>query len=72
MPTYEYECERCEYRFEVLQSITDEPLQKCPKCKGRIRRLIGIGAGIIVKGSSSSSVPSSCSTCSTKNCSSCK
>lgn len=29
----------------------DKPLQKCPQCKGRIRRLIGRGAGIIFKGS---------------------
>lgn len=51
MPTYEYECKKCQQTFEAFQSITAKPLQKCPKCKGRVRRLIGRGAGIIFKGS---------------------
>ena len=52
MPTYEYECLSCGHRFEVFQSITDEPVKKCPECKkGDVRRLIGTGMGIIFKGS---------------------
>lgn len=52
MPTYEYVCENCGYKFEQLQSITAKPLCKCPKCGRReLKRLIGIGAGIIFKGS---------------------
>lgn len=51
MPTYEYECKKCNRVFDVFQSITDKPLQKCPKCKCPVRRLIGRGAGIIFKGS---------------------
>lgn len=51
MPTYEYECKNCERIFEVFQNINAKRLQKCPKCKGRVRRLIGRGAGIIFKGS---------------------
>jgi putative FmdB family regulatory protein len=51
MPTYEYECKKCGRTFDVFQSITARPLQKCPTCKGKIRRLIGRGAGIIFKGS---------------------
>jgi putative FmdB family regulatory protein len=51
MPTYEYECKKCEHRFEQFQVITAEPLKKCPKCKGKVRRLLGTGAGIIFKGS---------------------
>ncbi|MFA7157767.1 MAG: FmdB family zinc ribbon protein [Kiritimatiellia bacterium] len=51
MPTYEYECKKCDRVFEVFQSITAAPLRQCPKCKGKVRRLIGRGSGIIFKGS---------------------
>jgi putative FmdB family regulatory protein len=51
MPTYEYECEKCGHRFDVFQSMNDEPTKRCPKCKGKVRRLIGTGAGMIFKGS---------------------
>jgi putative FmdB family regulatory protein len=51
MPTYEYECKKCGHPFEAFQSITAKPLQKCPQCGGKVRRLIGRGAGIIFKGS---------------------
>jgi putative FmdB family regulatory protein len=51
MPTYEYECQACRRQFEVFQSIRARPLRQCPHCKGRVRRLIGKGAGIIFKGS---------------------
>lgn len=51
MPTYDYKCQDCEYRFEAIQSMKDDPLQECPKCHGRVKRLIGAGAGIIFKGS---------------------
>jgi putative FmdB family regulatory protein len=52
MPTYEYKCESCGYEFERFQSITAKPIRKCPKCKKTsVRRLIGIGAGVIFKGS---------------------
>jgi len=51
MPTYEYECQGCGHTFEAFQRMTDKPLRKCPECGGRVRRLIGAGAGIIFKGS---------------------
>jgi putative FmdB family regulatory protein len=51
MPTYEYECTKCKFKFEEFQKITDKPLLKCPKCRGKLRRLISGGAGIIFKGS---------------------
>lgn len=50
MPTYEYECLDCGYKFEEFQRITEEPLAQCPKCKGKLRRLISGGAGLIFKG----------------------
>jgi len=51
MPTYEYECTSCHIRFEKFQSIKDDPISTCPECKGRVKRLIGAGIGIIFKGS---------------------
>jgi putative FmdB family regulatory protein len=52
MPTYDYKCENCNHTFEVLQSIKDEPLIKCPKCgKNKLKKLISGGAGLIFKGS---------------------
>jgi len=50
MPTYEYECLDCKDRFEEFQKITDKPLSQCPKCGGKVRRLISGGAGVIFKG----------------------
>lgn len=51
MPTYEYKCESCARRFDAFQSMTDTPLETCEQCGGRLKRLIGTGAGIIFKGS---------------------
>ena len=51
MPTYEYKCEFCDYTFEKFQAMKDKPIAKCPKCGGRVRRLISGGAGVIFKGS---------------------
>ena len=51
MPTYEYECTKCKRVFEEFQKITDKPLLRCPNCRGKLRRLISGGVGIIFKGS---------------------
>ena len=59
MPTYDYHCAKCEQNFEAFQSMRDEPFRVCPKplCRlpkwgrGRVKRLLGTGAGIIFKGS---------------------
>lgn len=52
MPTYDYACSACGHRFEEFQSISAEPLKKCPACKkSKLERLIGPGAGVIFKGS---------------------
>jgi putative FmdB family regulatory protein len=52
MPTYEYACPKCGHEFEQFQSMRDEPLKKCPKCKkAGVKRLVGGGAGLIFKGS---------------------
>ncbi len=52
MPTYDYQCRACGKRFEKFQSITAAPIRRCPFCgRGRVRRLIGPGAGVLFKGS---------------------
>ena len=51
MPTYDYQCEKCEHRFELFQKMSDPPVATCPECGGKVRRLIGTGAAVIFKGS---------------------
>jgi len=52
MPTYEYECGACGHAFERFQSIKAGPVRTCPACgKRKVRRLIGMGAALIFKGS---------------------
>lgn len=40
MPLYEYQCEACSHRFEVIQKFSDAPLDTCPKCGGVVRKLL--------------------------------
>src|SRR5258707_10725915 len=52
MPTYDYVCEACDHKFELFQSIKDDPIKKCPECgKNKLRRLFGTGAAVMFKGS---------------------
>ncbi|MCX8122735.1 MAG: zinc ribbon domain-containing protein [Spirochaetes bacterium] len=85
MPTYEYVCTSCDNKFEIFQSIKDEPLKTCSKCGSEVKRLIGSGAGIIFKGSgfyvtdyknngngkkgNSSTKEPSCASCTSDSCS---
>jgi putative FmdB family regulatory protein len=39
MPTYEYTCTNCGHTFDVVQSMSDEPLTECPVCAGRLRKV---------------------------------
>ncbi len=50
MPTYDYECEKCSHRFELSQPMSAEPIKICPSCQGKVKRLIGSGAGLLFKG----------------------
>jgi len=59
MPTYEYVCQKCGHEFEKIQSISSKPLDICPKelChlsrwgKGKVKRAISGGGGLLFKGS---------------------
>ena len=50
MPLYEYQCEACEHRFEVIQKYSDAPIGTCGKCGGPVRKLLSSPA-IQFKGS---------------------
>jgi putative FmdB family regulatory protein len=59
MPTYQYVCTKCGHEFEVFQPITADALETCPKeqCprkrwgRGKVKRVLSGGAGLIFKGS---------------------
>jgi putative FmdB family regulatory protein len=51
MPTYEYQCTRCSHVFEEFKPISAPPRERCPKCRGKVERLISGGLGMVFKGS---------------------
>ena len=50
MPTYQYSCTECGERIEAVQKFTDEPLQICSACGGKLRKVFS-AVGIVFKGS---------------------
>lgn len=50
MPTYEYTCRDCGHTFDVVQSMTEDPLSVCPECGGALRKVFAPPA-IAFKGS---------------------
>ena len=50
MPLYEYECDKCGHRFEVIQKFSDPPIDTCPKCGSTVHKLMSSPA-IQFKGS---------------------
>ena len=50
MPLYEYQCDSCEHRFEVIQKFSDAKIEVCPKCGAAVRKLFSSPA-IQFKGS---------------------
>ena len=50
MPIYEYECNSCGHRLEMIQRVSDPPLADCPECKAAtLRKLVSL-AGFRLKG----------------------
>lgn len=50
MPIYEYECEACNHRFEVIQKVSDKPIKKCVLCQGKVHKVLS-APGLLFKGS---------------------
>lgn len=50
MPIYEYHCTACDENFEVTQKISDAPLGACPRCDGKVEKLIS-QSSFVLKGS---------------------
>ena len=50
MPTYGYRCGNCGHQFEIFQRMSDEPLTTCPKCQGKLAKIL-YPVGISFKGS---------------------
>lgn len=50
MPLYEYQCQLCNERVEILQRFSDPPYAHCPKCSGDMKKLVSSPA-IQFKGS---------------------
>jgi putative FmdB family regulatory protein len=40
MPLYEYECLKCGRRTERIESVRGPHLKQCPRCKGKVERVI--------------------------------
>ena len=40
MPLYEYQCDACAHRFELIQKFSDPPPASCPECDGAVRKLV--------------------------------
>jgi putative FmdB family regulatory protein len=50
MPIYEYACEKCNKRLEVVQKFSDPLLTECPDCKGKLKKLVS-NSSFVLKGS---------------------
>jgi len=49
MPIYEYKCTKCHEQFEVIQKFSDDPLEKCELCGGKLKKLI-TNTSFVLKG----------------------
>jgi len=51
MPIYAYKCESCGFAKDVLQKISDAPLEQCPSCSQSTFKKQLTAAGFQLKGS---------------------
>lgn len=69
MPTYEYACDACGNDFEVVQKMSDKPVETCPECGKKVRRVFSADIGINFKGSGFYVNDAGKSSCSCAGCS---
>ena len=50
MPIYGYRCTNCGHQFEVFQGMSEQPVQTCPQCQGKVTRML-YPSGVVFKGS---------------------
>jgi putative FmdB family regulatory protein len=50
VPIYEYKCNKCGHRFDIMQKVNDPPITTCPKCSGLTSKVIS-PSGLMFKGS---------------------
>jgi putative FmdB family regulatory protein len=50
MPTYDYQCQKCDFEFERIQRITEDPIKTCPECKSRKAKRLLSAPNFILKG----------------------
>jgi putative FmdB family regulatory protein len=50
VPIYEYQCEACNHKFEVIQKMSDKPIKKCVLCQGKVQKILS-APGLLFKGS---------------------
>ena len=50
MPIYEYQCDRCEHKLQILQKISEEPLKECPECNETALKKLISAASFRLKG----------------------
>jgi len=50
VPIYGYRCTSCGHEFEIQQKMSDEPLKVCPRCQGKLQKML-YPTGVIFKGS---------------------
>lgn len=66
MPTFDFECKKCNHRFSEFVSIKNKDKMSCPECGGNVKQLFTEFI-FARKGSGGSS----CSSCSGGSCSTC-
>ena len=50
MPIYEYECQKCNHKFDMMHKVIDYPAVVCPQCsENNVERLVS-AAGFQLKG----------------------